>query len=137
MLNEKELIDAFNDEEFVKKIFELKSKEEVQNTFKTEKGIELSLEQAEAIQSMIKTITEKVQNGEITKDDIEKMKNGDVSEEDLEKVVGGKSVAGKKAALSAFFVLAPTVLLTFFGTIIGCASAQARAIELENSWRRQ
>ena len=74
MEKEKMISEAMKDVEFAKKIIEIQSPEEMQKAFATKK-IDLSLEEAQAVISTIKKLSES--------------KSGEVSDEDLEEISGG------------------------------------------------
>ena len=74
MEKEKMISEATKDIEFAKKIIKIQSPEEMQKAFAT-KGLELSLEEAQAMISTIKNFAEN--------------KSGELSEADLEGVAGG------------------------------------------------
>ena len=74
MVKEKMISEAMKDIKFVEKIIDIRSPEEMQKAFATKK-IDLSLEEAQAVISTIKKLSES--------------KSGEVSDEDLEEISGG------------------------------------------------
>ena len=87
-MNVNKLKEVFSDEAFVKSLFELESVGEVQAALK-EKGIEFSEEEILSIRDFLL----KVEEGDITKEQLEKwtvqLEDGELSEEVLEIVAGG------------------------------------------------
>ena len=86
MQNELEVLEALKDKAFAEKIFTLQTPEEVQKAFKEDKNLELSLDDIEELRQIILESVGKLQNGEVT-------------EEDLLNVAGGKMSTGGKIAL--------------------------------------
>ena len=74
MKKEEKITEAMRDIKFVEKIIDIRSPEEMQKAFAT-KEIDLSLEDAQAVISTIKKLSES--------------KSGEVSDEDLEEISGG------------------------------------------------
>ena len=74
MKKEEKITEAMKDIKFVEKIIDIRSPEEMQKAFATKK-IDLSLEEAQAVISTIKKLSES--------------KSGEVSDEDLEEISGG------------------------------------------------
>ena len=101
MEKEKMISEAMKDVEFAKKIIEIQSPEEMQKAF-AKKEIELSLEEAQAVISTIKKLSES--------------KSGEVSDEDLEEISGGATSSTNSiiplviiGGLAASMVVANTV----------------------------
>ena len=101
MEKEKMISEAMKDVEFAKKIIEIQSPEEMQKAFATKK-IDLSLEEAQAVISTIKKLSES--------------KSGEVSDEDLEEISGGATSSTNSiiplviiGGLAASMVVANTV----------------------------
>ena len=101
MEKEKMISEAMKDVEFAKKIIEIQSPEEMQKAFAT-KEIDLSLEEAQAVISTIKKLSES--------------KPGEVSDEDLEEISGGATSSTNSiiplviiGGLAASMVVANTV----------------------------
>ena len=87
-MNIEKIKEVFYDEAFVKSLFELESVGEVQAALK-EKGIEFSEEEILSIRDFLL----KVEEGDITKEQLEKwtvqLEDGEIPEEMLEQVSGG------------------------------------------------
>ena len=87
-MNMEKIKEVFADEAFVKSLFELESAGEVQAALK-EKGIELTEEEILSIRDFLL----KVEEGDITKEQLEKwtvqLEDGEIPEEMLEQVSGG------------------------------------------------
>ena len=101
MKKEEKITEAMKDVEFAKKIIEIQSPEEMQKAFAT-KEIDLSLEEAQAVISTIKKLSES--------------KPGEVSDEDLEEISGGATSSTNSiiplviiGGLAASMVVANTV----------------------------
>lgn len=98
---EKMISEAMRDIKFVEKIIDIRSPEEMQKAFAT-KEIDLSLEEAQAVISTIKKLSES--------------KSGEVSDEDLEEISGGATSSTNSiiplviiGGLAASMVVANTV----------------------------
>ena len=100
--------EVFSDEAFVKGLFELESAAEVQAALK-EKGIEFSEEEITSIRDFLL----KVEEGDITKEQLEKwtvqLEDGELSEKELEIVAGG-------------------IALETVGFVVGCAVIGAKVV---------
>mgnify|MGYP006333827911 CR=1 FL=1 len=100
-MNMEKMKEVFSDEAFVKSLFELESAGEVQAALK-EKGIEFSEEEIISIRDFLV----KVEEGDITKEQLEKWtvqaEDGELSEKELEIVAGG-------------------IVLETVGFVVGCA----------------
>ena len=111
-MNMEKLKEAFSDEAFVKSLFELETASEVQAALK-EKDIELSEEEIISIRDFLV----KVENGEITKEQLEnwaaKSERGELSEEALEAVAGGGIILSIAITIG--------VLTATYGSIMGIA----------------
>lgn len=83
-MDEKALVQAVEDPAFLEKLISLDSPEDVQAAFKQDKGIDISIDDINAIQKVVE----------------EKME-GELSEDDLEGVAGGVAVATVIAVGSA------------------------------------
>ncbi len=101
MVKEKMISEAMKDIKFVEKIIDIRSPEEMQKAFAT-KEIDLSLEEAQAVISTIKKLSES--------------KPGEVSDEDLEEISGGATSSTNSiiplviiGGLAASMVVANTV----------------------------
>ena len=101
MVKEKMISEAMKDIKFVEKIIDIRSPEEMQKAF-AKKEIELSLEEAQAVISTIKKLSES--------------KPGEVSDEDLEEISGGATSSTNSiiplviiGGLAASMVVANTV----------------------------
>ena len=101
MVKEKMISEAMKDIKFVEKIIDIRSPEEMQKAFATKK-IDLSLEEAQAVISTIKKLSES--------------KPGEVSDEDLEEISGGATSSTNSiiplviiGGLAASMVVANTV----------------------------
>ena len=101
MKKEEKKKEAMRDIKFVEKIIDIRSPEEMQKAFAT-KEIDLSLEEAQAVISTIKKLSES--------------KSGEVSDEDLEEISGGATSSTNSiiplviiGGLAASMVVANTV----------------------------
>ncbi len=101
MKKEEKITEAMRDIKFVEKIIDIRSPEEMQKAFAT-KEIDLSLEEAQAVISTIKKLSES--------------KPGEVSDEDLEEISGGATSSTNSiiplviiGGLAASMVVANTV----------------------------
>ena len=101
MKKEEKITEAMRDIKFVEKIIDIRSPEEMQKAFAT-KEIDLSLEDAQAVISTIKKLSES--------------KPGEVSDEDLEEISGGATSSTNSiiplviiGGLAASMVVANTV----------------------------
>lgn len=101
MKKEEKITEAMRDIKFVEKIIDIRSPEEMQKAF-AKKEIELSLEEAQAVISTIKKLSES--------------KSGEVSDEDLEEISGGATSSTNSiiplviiGGLAASMVVANTV----------------------------
>lgn len=101
MKKEEKITEAMRDIKFVEKIINIRSPEEMQKAFAT-KEIDLSLEEAQAVISTIKKLSES--------------KPGEVSDEDLEEISGGATSSTNSiiplviiGGLAASMVVANTV----------------------------
>ncbi len=101
MKKEEKITEAMRDIKFVEKIIDIRSPEEMQKAFAT-KEIDLSLEEAQAVISTIKKLSES--------------KSGEVSDEDLEEISGGATSSTNSiiplviiGGLAASMVVANTV----------------------------
>lgn len=101
MKKEEKITEAMRDIKFVEKIIDIRSPEEMQRAFAT-KEIDLSLEEAQAVISTIKKLSES--------------KPGEVSDEDLEEISGGATSSTNSiiplviiGGLAASMVVANTV----------------------------
>lgn len=101
MKKEEKITEAMRDIKFVEKIIDIRSPEEMQKAFAT-KEIGLSLEEAQAVISTIKKLSES--------------KPGEVSDEDLEEISGGATSSTNSiiplviiGGLAASMVVANTV----------------------------
>ena len=107
-MNVNKLKEVFSDEAFVKSLFELESVGEVQAALK-EKGIEFSEEEILSIRDFLL----KVEEGDITKEQLEKwtvqLEDGELSEEVLEIVAGG-------------------IALETVGFVVGCVVIGAKVV---------
>ena len=107
-MNVDKLKEVFSDGAFVKSLFELESAGEVQAALK-EKGIEFSEEEIISIRDFLL----KVEEGDITKEQLEKwtvqLEDGELSEKELEIVAGG-------------------IALETVGFVVGCAVIGAKVV---------
>ncbi len=87
MEKEKMLMEVAQDQEFLAKILAIETAEEVQVAFKEDKGIEISIEEINAIHN---AIIKRIENG------------GELSESDLEDVAGGSVLGTIAGALGIF-----------------------------------
>ena len=87
-MDEAKLREVLSDEEYVKELLAMESEQQVQLSLE-ERGIELSLDQIRQIGEFVR----KVQNGEVSQEQLEHMANGELTEDELEQVAGGSFLA--------------------------------------------
>lgn len=90
-MDEQKVLQAVEDQEFLKKVVNLETPEEVQAAFKQDKGIDISLDEINNIQKMV---GEKVDGGELSEDDLENVAGGSVSVAVIGAVVAGVVALG-------------------------------------------
>lgn len=94
MDNQERIRELFSDAEFMKEFLSKCSAEEAQ-TFLGENGVEMPLQEVEAIGEVFS----KIASGEITDDQLEKISNGELSEAELEQAAGGIFMSGTVVAV--------------------------------------
>ena len=78
------LQEVLSDEAFAKELLSMEKPEEVQIALE-KKGVEMSLDEIHQIGELMR----KVQNGEVTKEQVQSIADGELSEDELEEVAGG------------------------------------------------
>ena len=81
--------EALSDETFAKELFNMEKPEDVQIALE-KKGIELTLDEIRQIGEYML----KVQNGEISQEQVQRMADRELSEDELEEVAGGFGLFG-------------------------------------------
>ncbi len=73
-----------SDEKFAKELLQMEKPEDVQIALE-KKGIELTLDEIRQIGEFMR----KIQNGEVSQEQVQRMADGELSEDELEEVAGG------------------------------------------------
>lgn len=116
MDNQERIRELFNDAEFLKEFLSKCSAEEAR-TFLGENGVEMPLQEVEAIGEVFS----KIASGEITDDQLEKIMNGELSEAELEQIAGGM-----------FWLSTAAIIAIVGGSVIGGGTIAAVVCSLFN-----
>ena len=93
-MDEAKLREVLSDEEYVKELLAMESEQQVQLSLE-ERGIELSLDQIRQIGEFVR----KVQNGEVSQEQLEHMAGGSFLAFALTVIIGGAAIGGTMNAV--------------------------------------
>jgi lactobin A/cerein 7B family class IIb bacteriocin len=89
VMDQKRAMEVFSDESFVRELLAMESEEQMQEALE-EKGVEMTMDE---IRQLVE-FKRKVENGEISKEQLQRIADGELSEDELEEVAGGGILLG-------------------------------------------